>query len=391
MKVKNVGRVGAVLLAAALGAAAMAGPAMADPSSATDFRSLTGVGSDTTQDVMNGFGNAYAPNGTKVVASWDARGTSPIKTKATNCVFPRPDGSGAGRQALRASEGENLGGTHGGPGFFNGAAVQGCADFARSSSYGGPTPPATAGNYTYIPFGVDAVGLARNVNGDIPANISFAQVQRVYKCFDTAIAGNTVTPRMIQAASGTWQFWTGKMGITEAEINLGDYSCLARDADSNPATPAQPNLERVQEHDGTVLNNNLNQIVPFSAGQFIAQSNVATIATATGVTVTDRRGQAALTGMRMPGQAIQQPIVGGVLNTAFPLRRDVYNVVPTSKLANAAIDAAFTGADSALCTSTVNVGGTNRSLIELFGFGKRTANVDLLNAACGSTDLKANS
>ena len=28
---------------------------------------------------------------------------------------------------------------------------------------------------------------------------------------------------------------------------------------------------------------------------------------------------------------------------------------------------------------------------ELFGFGKRTAGIDLLNAACGATELKANS
>ena len=391
MKVKNVGRVGAVLLAAALGASAMAAPAMADPSPATDYRTLAGVGSDTTQDVMNGFGTVITSSGNKVIASWDARGTSPIKTKASGCTFNRPDGSGAGRQALRASEGENLGGTNGGPGFFQGADVRNCVEFARSSSYGGPTPPVTTGTYTYIPFGVDAVGLARNVNGDLPTNISFAQVQRVYKCFDEAIAGNPVTPRLIQAASGTWQFWTGKMGITEAEINLGDYDCLATDTDSNPATPAVPNLERVQEHDGTVLNGNLTQIVPFSAGQYIAQSNVATIQAATGVTVTDRRGQAALTGMRLPGQAIQQPIVGGVLNNDFPLRRDVYNVVPTADLAVPAIDATFTGADSAVCTASVTVGGTSRSVIELFGFGKRTVGIDLLNAACGATDLKANS
>jgi len=391
MKVRNVGRVGTVLLAAALGASAVAAPAMADPNPATDYRTLAGVGSDTTQDVMNGFGNVITSGGNKVIASWDARGTSPIKTKAANCTFNRPDGSGAGRQVLRASEGENLGGTHGGPGFYQGSNVVGCADFARSSSYGGPTPPSTTGTYTYIPFGVDAVALARNVNGDIPTNISFAQVQRVYKCFDDAIAGNPVTPRLIQAASGTWQFWTGKMGITEAEINLGDYDCLATDTDGNPATPAVPNLPRVQEHDGTVLNGNLNQIVPFSAGQFIAQSNVATIQSATGVSVTDRRGEAALTGMRLPGQAIQQPIVGGVLNTSFPLRRDVYNVVPTADLSVPVIDSTFTGADSAICTATVTVGGSPRSVIELFGFGKRTTGIDLLNAACGATDLKANS
>jgi hypothetical protein len=381
MKVKTIGNAMVVGFCAAVAVAMAATPAVADPPSPTDYRLLTGAGSDTTQDVLNGLGAAI--EGGSVIASWDARGTSPIKTKATDCTFTRPNGSGAGRQALRASEGENLGGTHGGPGFYLGSNVAGCVDFARSSSYGGGTTPQTTGTLTYVPFGVDAMSLAKNVNGDLPDNVSFAQVQRVYKCFTNNIAGNAVVPRMIQADSGTWQFWLQRMQITEAEISLGDYACLAT---GSPVTPVHP---RVQEHDGTVLNGNLTHVIPFSAGQFIAQSRAATIAAATGVTVTDRRGEAYLTGLSAAEQPFNRTTL--VVNTNYTLRRDVYNVVPTADLTNAEIDDTFTGADSDVCTATVTSGGTTFNVIELFGFGRRTTHVSPLDAACGYTDLRFNS
>jgi hypothetical protein len=392
MKVKSIGRVLAAGFAAAVALGVTASPAAADPNPTTDFRLLAAAGSDTTQDVMNGMGEVVCVNGTvvvqcgtpgssKAIASWDARGSATIKSKATGCSYNRPDGSGNGRLALRASEGEDIG--QGGPGFWGGVNVTGCVDVARSSAYGGPNPPTTTGNYTYIPFGVDAVALAINRNGDLPVDWSFAQVQRVYRCFDTTVAGVGVTPRLIQAGSGSWTFWIGKMGITETELSLGDYPCLAQNG--------VPNLPRVQEHDGTILNGNLSQVVPISAGQTIAQTNSAAILAATGVTVTDRRGEARLTGMRLTGGTLEQPIkADGTLNTNFGLRRDVYNVVPTADLAQPLIDAVFTGADSAVCTASVMVGGTPRGVIETFGFGKRTTGTGLLEAACGATDLKAN-
>ncbi|MEV7228171.1 hypothetical protein AB0M79_14270 [Polymorphospora sp. NPDC051019] len=378
MKVHTFGKVAAAGFGAALAVVMAATPAAADPSPATDYRVLAGVGSDTTQDVMNGLGNVITSGGGKVVASWDARGTDTIKVKSAGCTLNRPNGSGNGRRALRASGGENLGGTNGGPGFYEGADIRNCVDYARSSSYGGGSTPSSTGNYTYIPFGVDAVSLAVNQNGDLPFNMSFAQIQRVYKCFDTTIAGNPVQPRTIQAGSGTWEFWMSKMQINETEIGLGDYPCLT-------------GLPRTQEHDGSALTGNLTHVVPFSSGQFVAQSNVTAIANLTGVPVTDRRGAARLVGISMPGQSVQQPLVGGTTNPSFGLRRDVYNVVPTAKLTDPTIAATFVGANSAVCTATVNDGGTNRNVVQLFGFGLRTTTLDDLNAACGYTNLRFNS
>ncbi len=382
MKVKTIGNAVLVGFSAALAVAMAATPAVADPPTATDYRILAGVGSDTTQDAVNGLGAAIESAAT--VASWDARGTSTIKTKATGCQFNRPNGSGAGRQALRASEGENIGGGAGVfPGNATGTNITGCVDFARSSSYGGGTNPQTTGTLTYIPFGVDAMSLAKNRLGDLPDNVSFAQVQRVYKCFANNIAGNPVTPRLIQADSGTWQFWTQRMQITEAEIALGDYACLAT---GSPVTPVHP---RVQEHDGTVLNGNLTHVIPFSAGQFIAQSRAATIQNATGVTVVDRRGDAYLTGLSATEQPFNRTTL--VVNTNYTLRRDVYNVVPTADLTNPEIDDTFTGPDSDVCTASVTEGGNTFNVIELFGFGRRTVQgATPLDSACGYTNLRFN-
>ncbi|SBT53901.1 substrate-binding domain-containing protein [Micromonospora narathiwatensis] len=378
MRVNTFGKV--MVAGVAVAAVAVWGsPASADPAPATDYRTLAGAGSDTTQDVMNGLAETIRVNGNKVIASWDARGTAQIKTKATNCQFTRPNGSGAGRQALRAAKGEDLGGTHGGPGKYLGSDVVGCVDFARSSAYSSTTP-GTSGNLTYIPFGVDAVALAINSNSDLPRNNSFARVQRVYKCFDKNISGLPVQPLIPQAGSGTRQFWLQQMEITEQEISLGDLPCLTVAGVPNP-----------QEHDGTVLQGHNDWVVPFAAGQFLAQGNNATIQTATGLVVEDRRGPALLTGMNLPGQAVQQPIASGVLNANFPLNRDVYNVVPTADLTNPLINQVFVGDNALACTQTVTVGSSQRNVVQLFGFGQRSASPDLFHQKCGATALKSNS
>ncbi|GAA3729770.1 hypothetical protein GCM10022225_09150 [Plantactinospora mayteni] len=132
-------------------------PAGADPSPGTDYRLLAGVGSDTTQDVMNGLGAAIG--GGTVVASWDARGASPIKTKADNCVFQRPNGSTEGNRALWASKVQSPAAS----------TIEDCVDFARSSSN---TTLVLAGDGVWIPFALDAVTYAINENSDLPTKLN---------------------------------------------------------------------------------------------------------------------------------------------------------------------------------------------------------------------------
>ena len=362
MKVLTIGRmIGLGLGAAALVLTATATPAAANPP-AGEYRQLAGVGSDTTQDVLNGLGEVVTSGGVKVIASYDARPAGPIKTKATGCTFNRPDGSGAGRTALRASE--NDGGN-----VYQGAVVTGCVDFARSSAYGGGSSPQTTGNYTYIPFGVDAVSFAVNVDSDLPTSLTFVQLQRIYRCLTTVVSGVPVKPLLIQSGSGTRSFWLSKMGIAEADIANGDYPCLVTTV----------NGQQIQEHDARVLTGHNDYIMPFSVGQFIAQGNSGAILAQTGVTVEDRRGTSRIG--RVNGL---QPIVNGKLNIGVrpPLMRDVYNVVPTRRIAEPVIASTFVGSTSAVCS--------NQALIELFGFGYRAApGATLFEGACGATTLKA--
>jgi ABC-type phosphate transport system substrate-binding protein len=360
MKVRTVAPVFVALGAAMLGIAVAAGPAMADPG-AGEFRPLVGVGSDTTQDVVNGLGNVIVPGGSKVIASYDARGTARIKSRAAACEFTRPNGSSDGRVALRASIGDPSSGV------YKGDVITGCVDFARSSSYASTTP-GISGQLTYIPFGVDAVTYAYTGGGALPQSLTLVELQRIYRCQLTTIGGKPVKPLLVQSGSGTRQSWLQRMGITEADLAAGDYPCI--DTRNNT----------IQEHDGTVLATAPDSIVPFSIGQYIAQGNAAAILAQTGVTITDRRGPAVLG--RVNGI---EPVVGGKLNTGFQpeMLRDVYNVVPTAKLTDAAIATAFVGRSSQVCAA--------RATIELFGFGYReTPGGTLFFGACGDTALKAN-
>lgn len=68
-------------------ALAGAGMAAADPSPSTDYRQLAGVGSDTTMNVMNGLANVVVDGSSnKILASWDAVGSSTITTKGAGAL-----------------------------------------------------------------------------------------------------------------------------------------------------------------------------------------------------------------------------------------------------------------------------------------------------------------
>jgi hypothetical protein len=374
--VKTSLKVGTALGAIALTLAFTANPASADPDS---IRPLVGVGSDTSQDVLNGLATVVTGGtGSLVMGSYDARPPGTIQTRLeanpdpdpaaeNDCIFPRPNGSGQGRQALRGSEGE-LGGV------FQGADVRGCVSFARSSSYALTTPQET-GNYTYVPFGVDAVTYAINEASDLPTNLSLAQLTAIYRCQVTTVGGFPVTPLLIQSGSGTRQFFLQQLGILESEIPAllrSNGGCLEDLGNT------------VQEHDGRPLEGHTEYLVPFSVGQFLAQQNAAAIEDETGVVVEDRRGPALLGQVNGVDPTTPYPVASNsVVNTNFPMARDIYNVVPTADLGDSLIDEVFTGADSEVCD--------NQALIQLFGFGFRSTAVDPLHNSCGATDLRADS
>ncbi|MFJ9030061.1 PstS family phosphate ABC transporter substrate-binding protein [Streptomyces sp. NPDC102274] len=330
MNVKSRVRLGAVVGAAALGVGLLAPAASADPA-VGEYRQLTGVGSDTTQDVLNRLGAVITdtdgqPDG-QLIASYNATGTPTIQTRASGCSINRPNGSSAGIDALRNAILNNTG----------------CIDFARSSR--GPADRTTT-KLSWIPFAKDAVTVAvrsdSGLNSDL--DLSTDELRDIYTCDKTTHNDVALTPLLPQSGSGTRTFFLEKIGITEAQVG----TCVDG---------------TVQEHNGNALDSE-GDIAPYSVAQYIAQTN--------GV-VTDRHGVTVLGKV----ETVAPRNTNGSLNVNFPYNRDVYNVVPTAKITGSTADAnivgAFVGTTSKVCAQT--------SHITAFGFGS-------LGTACGDPALK---
>jgi hypothetical protein len=314
-------RYSAALVAAAVvaGGLALASPASADPTPAGTFRQLVGVGSDTTQDVLNALagdtvnGTSYSATAVKSangagLASYDAiePGTgstsSTITTRSGGPSFLRPNGSGKGRFALSASlTGDKFPDS-------NGVSTKGQVDFARSS--GGPSASGTA--LTYIPMARDAVGVA--VRGAGIDNLTVAQLHDIYTGVLTQVNGHTVHPKIPQSGSGTRNFFLNAIGVAAGDV------------------PAD--IPAVQENQGNAALTEDGALVPFSVGSWIAQNNgVAPDYTKDAVTAGGH-----LASVQLPGDSGATSPVTTVNGKIAPVNayyenatfgRDVYNVVPS--------------------------------------------------------------
>jgi len=401
----------ATLGMAGLGLAA-AGPASADP--AVNY---VAVGSDTIQDVMNAFAGGVSDG---IIGSYDA--VNPVSATAgeiitparalaggsqSNCSFTRPNGSTQGFQALDASNGGTL--------VPPGTPPQaGCIAISRSSSgpgsisqtAGAPGAPNPAGQLIYVPFAVDAVTTATGpttaaqttttkcvaatagcTNGLITFTVPVTQItnadlftitdlKNLFDCSTTTLPveggvtywplGSTITKPagaqqvdlyVPQAGSGTLKFWAAQMGFDPVALN----SCLHQTILSGPAVSVA-----VEEHDGSAYASDPMGLGPFSIAQWVAQSNGHN----------DRRHTAIIHSIN--GVA---PTSGGVLNGAFPILREVYNVVlfssidPTSATFDPLLAGLLSGSGSRLCNSTLT--------IRSFGFA--TLPNAALPDACGAT------
>lgn len=341
------------LLAAAVAAAAVPGLvlassaiAQAEPTSPIGPRQLAGMGSDTTQDVLNALSDAIVINGVKPIASYNSQGgavttKSPLPAGATNCTYAannagapnagagiRANGSGAGRSRLVEAS------TSGNP-------YVGCLDFARSSS---ETLAAVTPGLTYIPFGLDGVSYAVRADSTNSRQLSLAALRSIYQC--AAPTRAAFSPLLPQSGSGTRTFFLATIGVTEPEIAAG--GCVQSTVTRNGVSTS------VQENDGTVLTD-AKQIVPYSAAQYSSQQAQVT---------PDIRGTAVLGAIGgVPAQSVNAGSAG---------TRRVFNVVPTSKVgaADAAVlNQVFVGSGSQVCQQT--------GVIARYGFG--------LIADCGST------
>ncbi|MFG2964625.1 MULTISPECIES: Ig-like domain repeat protein [unclassified Streptomyces] len=313
-------RSSAAFVAAAVvaGGLALATPAVADPDAGA-FRQLVGVGSDTTQDVLNALagdtvnGTSYSATAVKStngagIASYDAiepgtgSTTSTIKTRTDGPSFLRPNGSGNGRLALsEALTGDKYPTSAG-------VSISGQVDFARSS--GGPSASGTA--LTYIPMARDAVGVA--VKGSALDTLTADQLHDIYSGTVTTVNGQTVHPRIPQAGSGTRKFFLAAIGLTDATLSA--------------------NVTTVQENQANAALTEDGALVPFSVGSWIAQNNgvspdYSTTAVAAGghLAAIQLPGDTGATSPVTTVNGKLSPVTAYYDNSTFG--RDVYNVVPS--------------------------------------------------------------
>ena len=307
---------------ACLAALTMIAPsALADPTapSVPPHRPLNGVGSDTTQDVMNALANVITIGGSKVISSWDA---SPQGSQITTgkgavndpiCTITRPSGSGNGVTALRRSMTNGPGGT-----------PDGCLQFARSSSSSTTTVPVDAARpLSLVPFAVDGLTYAIRDDSTLSSRFTQAQLQSIYNC---GLPTTTVIPKLPQFGSGTRaSFISQVLGQTDSPTFASTRPCISEVNDSGG-----PLLENT----GTLLTSPLH-IAPYSVAQYNAQINDV---------IPDVHGRTVLGSINS--------VSPNVLNTAQLGTRTVFNVIPTNQEAVSPTSDVFVGPSSHVCTNT---------------------------------------
>lgn len=310
-----------------MGAAALAGlaivgtsiPAAADPSGPdTPYsgRTLQGVGSDLTEGVMSDLADVVTLGGTKQIASWDATGSGDFQTRASAaCTYTRAEtnGSNFGRQRLLES-------------LDTGDARSGCLDFARSSTARGTT--VTSPSLTWIPFARELSSYAVRSDGTSPRSLTLAQVRDAYKCLypaDPANGDPGIIPVLPPLPSAARTFWLQSVvGITELAATDGTYPCLTGAGTATSRAYAAVNDARSLQTD---------EIMPFSVGAYTIQ---------TSGLESDFRGLAVIA--QIDGS------IPMAATTTFPVGRELFNVVPTSKLLSIPTNPVFVGPTSQVCS-----------------------------------------
>lgn len=364
----------AALAAAGTAALGMVSFAVAQPAAHADpIVTYAGTGSDTTQDVMNQFA---ADGNSNLIGSFNA--VNPVTATAheiisygegkhgVNCSFTRPNGSTEGKNAFRKSINQSTTAAQ-----LASPPQANCLDFSRSSS-GPGSDQKNDGQLVWIPFAIDAVSTATGGTSNIPAAdanaLTKTQLSTLYaSCGAVTVNGHTYTPDtninlyVPQNGSGTLSFWQSTLGIP-TPLPACDHQTILAGPNSGAS---------VEEHDGTAVNSDPNGMMPFSIAQWISQSNGNN----------DRRHGAVLHEVNSifpcTGNSLCPAAGGGTLNSAFPITREVFNIVQFNAVVNSAGDTIFdanlagqfAGAGSALCQDTFTITG--------FGFAT--------DPNCGST------
>jgi phosphate transport system substrate-binding protein len=345
------------------------------------------AGSDTTQDVVGALVNDYNadPNynedpdipgvdkdsldnilsveaNPNLVAGDEHCGNLTYHTPPTPPEVVAPNGSSAGRDALKASVQAN----------------NGCIDVARSSA--GPRPAGTGAGqdlptFQYYAFALDAVGYS-TASTAAPANLTLAQLQGIYNCTFTnwnqvGGANQAIERYWPQAGSGTRAFFQSDVLGFDPTLFSGG-SC--------------PAVQLTQENTGQVIAANGDQqsgIVPFSGANWVAMARGTIIPDQrAGQVIRNLNGQNIITGSGA-GSQLATPAATGDPNApvqeanvrlvdptpAYPGIRFVFNVVDsssasyTSAIRYVGFENVTDGATAPLCS-----GGKSAILVN-FGFG----------------------
>jgi ABC-type phosphate transport system substrate-binding protein len=265
------------LLAASASALALtalvAGPAMADPPSTPRVQDIVGVGSDTTQFVLDQLSHNFNKGKTGATAklySWDAvpQGQT-ITGKAGgvggDCTGVRPTGSsqGIGSSSPTPLSLESNSTVTGGTGF--------CTDFARSSRARASGDPACAANgICFVRMAGDAVTWASRAAGtNAPASLTLTQLKNIYLCkvrnwANVGGTSGTIKPFIPQTSSGTRSFFLTALGGGTTPITPG--ACV-----SDLPTSTETGGTLVENEGDAPQLNDVNAIFPYSVGDYLAQ------------------------------------------------------------------------------------------------------------------------
>lgn len=299
-----LGKAAVTIGAAAAVVSLAAGNAVADPGFTPLRGDIVGVGSDTSQVLLQELADQYNSVNARPadwVASWHATGASPLVPKdGATPITTRPNGSSAGISALIAD-----GDTHD-------------LDFARSSRWVGSNP--AEANYSFLQFARDGLTFATATTSNVPATRTTLQLNDIYKR-STPNCVPLVKPYIPQAGSGTRQFFLASIGLTEA--TLGNCAAVS------------------QEHDATVIQNDPNAIAPFSIARGWGTA---------GLRLGDIDDSSRPVGLPENLIATDTPPNGSVASVRV-YDRGLYNVVRNSDV-NVAKFANVFGPDGFICTDT---------------------------------------
>ena len=227
-------------LALGLAVSAIGGIGLISSSASADpqqYTALVGVGSDTTQDVINGMagfanGKNYTPINTGSpdyvqLISFDANKTGATDTCITPKIgaptFTRPNGSGAGQKALYAASGESTAG-------WTGSSIGSLAPCSTGSSVGTVTAGTVSGTTATLTFAAAhglTAGKAVTLSGFSPSgwNGSFA-----------VTGAPTTTSITFSIASGTANATTLGTAKTVKAVDISGTVDFARSSSLSSST-----------------------------------------------------------------------------------------------------------------------------------------------------------